>query len=490
MTIPSNLRAPILAVEFDSSRAFQGPALLSYKALLVGQRLASGTVSELVPKRVTSPDDVRTYAGQGSELHRMSKRWFANNKLTETWMVALDDDGAGVPAAGTMVFSGAPTAAGILYLYVNGKQLQIGITTSDTATDIGDKVVAAITANGDLPVTAANTAGSVEFTAKNDGEAGNTIDIRINYNDADTLPAGVATDVAVVTMASGAGNPDLQNVIDILGDEWYQVIVSPYTDATNLTTIETELAERFGPIRMIDGLYFTAKDGTLGDLSSFGDGRNSPHVVCAESTDSIISVGEFAAAVAGQAAAEGSTDPALPFQTLQLIGVPPAPVADRFIYTERNALLYDGIATVAVDDAGVTRIDRLITMYQTNVAGADDIAYLDANTLLTLMYLRYDFRNTIRTKYPRAKLADDGNRIAAGQVVMTPKVGRAEAIAKFRQWERQGLVENFEQFKNDLVCTRSITDPNRLEWTLPPDLVNQFRVGGVSIQFLLAQPVA
>jgi len=105
------------------------------------------------------------------------------------------------------------------------------------------------------------------------------------------------------------------------------------------------------------------------------------------------------------------------------------------------------------------------------------------------MYLRYDFRTQILTRYPRAKLADDGVQVGPGQQVMTPKLGKAEAINIFRGWEFLGLCENVAQFKQDLVCVRSTTDPNRLEWLLPPDLMNQFRVGAAVIQFLLESPV-
>ena len=77
----------------------------------------------------------------------------------------------------------------------------------------------------------------------------------------------------------------------------------------------------------------------------------------------------------------------------------------------------------------------------------EDISYLDVNTPLTLAYLRYDFRNYILRKHPRHKLANDGTRYGAGQAVITPKVGKAEAIARFRVWEEQGLVENIDQFR-------------------------------------------
>ena len=71
---------------------------------------------------------------------------------------------------------------------------------------------------------------------------------------------------------------------------------------------------------------------------------------------------------------------------------------------------------------------------------------------------------------------------------MTPSIGKAEAIAKFRAWELQGLVENIDQFKNDLVVERDPNNPNRLNFLLPPDLINQFIVGGTTIQFLLQSP--
>lgn len=488
MTIPTNLRAPILAVGFDSSRAFQGPALLEYQSLLIGGRTTGGTVAELIISRITSADEAGEKFGVGSQLHNMAERWFQNNKFTPTYMVALDDDVAGVPATGTVTFTGTATAAGTIYLYVGGRRITAAVAVDDAAADVATTVAAAVTAATSLPVLPTPAAGVVTLDAKNDGEPGNDIDVRLNYNEGEELPAGITA--AIVAMASGATNPDIQSVIDILGDAWYNIIVAPYVDATNLTAIETELADRFGATEMIDGVYFAAKDDTLGNLATFGNGRNSPHVEAAEATDVISTPYELAAAIAGQVAAEGAADPARPFQTLALQGIVPAPITERFTYTERNSLLFDGIATVQVDQAGVVRIERCITMYQLNDASAADIAYLNVNTLLTLMYIRYDWRAHILTKYPRAKLADDGVRAAPGQSIMTPKIGKAEALAKFRQWEELGLVENFDQFKNDLTCVRSSTDPDRLEWVLPPDLVNQFRVGGSVIQFLLQSPTA
>jgi len=490
MAISPTLRVPFVYVEFDSSRAFQGPALLNYRGLLIGQYLSTGSKYEasqdaVGPYVITSADQAADYFGAGSQLALMAESWFLNNKINELHAIALKDNGS-TTASGSIAITGPATAAGELSVYIDGQLVAVTVADTDTETQIGDALVAAITS--DLPVTAANVTGTVTFTAKNAGSIGNDIDIRVNYNDGEVLPAGVS--VVVTPMASGATDPDIADALDLIGDEWYQIICAPYTDATNLGKIEIELADRFGPTEMIDGLYMSSKRGDLSALSTFGNGRNSPHVSVIHN-GGVTGVGSpssplaLASAYAAQICKEGSADPARPFQTLQLAGILPPAVTERFTLAENNTLLYDGIATFQLDNAGAVRIQRAITMYQTNAAGAADIAYLDVNTLLTLMYLRYSFRTRILTKYPRAKLADDGVQVAPGQQVITPKVGRAEAIAIFRQWEFLGLVEDADQFKNDLVCIRSTTDPNRLEWVLPPDLMNQFRVGAAQMQFLL-----
>ena len=147
-------------------------------------------------------------------------------------------------------------------------------------------------------------------------------------------------------------------------------------------------------------------------------------------------------------------------------------------------MLFDGIATSRVV-AGVMQVDRLITTYQLNAADGPDISFLDVNTLATISRFRFDISNVFATKYPRHKLAADGTRFGEGQPIMTPNVAKGEFIALFEIWERAGLVEDIEQFKRDLIVERNESDPNRLDAILPPNLVNQFRIAGFQIKFLL-----
>ena len=52
-------------------------------------------------------------------------------------------------------------------------------------------------------------------------------------------------------------------------------------------------------------------------------------------------------------------------------------------------------------------------------------------------------------------------------------------------WVERALMEDLDGFKEGLIVQRNTTDPNRLDVLLPPDLVNQLRIVGVKIQFLL-----
>lgn len=481
--IPNTLRVPFVYVEISNENAVQGAVIQPYKLLIMGQRLTAGTVAKHVPTRVTSAAQGKTYFGAGSMLAHMVEKSIKANNFTETWAIALDDDPAGAAAAGSIAFTGPATSGGTLYLYIGGRRMTVGVNSADTASAIATAVSAAINANTDLPVTASPTTGTVALTARHKGAAGNKINVRLNYNTGEANPAGVTATVTALT--GGTSNPDVAAAIAALGDVQYNVFAFPYTDAVSLTAIETELASRWGPMRQIEGMAFTADNGNHSTLGVLGDGRNSPHTSIMGAFGVPNSPWEVAASVAGTVAYYGNIDPARQFKTLPLIDILPPALADRFTVEERNLLLYDGISTFNIDAGGVVRLERVITTYKTSPSGADDPSYLDAMTPMLLGYLRYDFRNYILRKYPRHKLANDGTRYGQGQAIITPKVGKAEAIAKFRQWEDMGLVENAAQFKRDLICERNANDPNRLDWLLSPDLVNNFMVGGVKIAFLL-----
>lgn len=482
--LPNTLRVPFVGVEFDPSRARQGPAIKAYRALLVGHRRSTGTVAALTPKQITGSDQAATWFGSGSMLHHMAEAWFRQSQLVETWAIAVDENAGGTAAMHNVAFSGTSTAAGSVYLWIGGRRVVVGIASGTAAAAIATAVVAAVNADTTLPVTAVANTVNAELTYRHKGTAGTDLDVRVNYGQDEALPAGISATVTNPT--PGATNPaSIASVWAALGETQFDVVVFGFHDSTIRTEIDTELEDRWGAIRQNDGTAFLGARGSHGTLTTLGASLNSKHLVCIGADLSPTPPWEWAAAAGSVAARELQADPARPLQTLELRGVKAPTETARFTLAEQNLLLYDGIATWTVDQAGVVHLGRVVTTYQKNATGQDDTAFLDLTTTKTLSYLRYDLRSRFLLKYPRHKLANDGNNFGAGQPVMTPGLARAEAIAAFNDWSSAGLVEGLDQFKADLVAERDPVDPNRLNLLVGPDLVNQLVVAGVRMAFLL-----
>jgi len=485
--IPVGIETPGQYVEFDNSKAITGLPALPHVILVVGQRRATGSIAAATPVRVTSADQAVGYFGRGSMLAHMVAALKRVNSFTESWAVALDDLGGGAAATGDITFGGAVTAAGTLAFYIAGTRLTVAVASGEASSVTAAAVVAAITAAPDLPVTAAVNGVNnaiVDITARHKGETGNDIDVRFNYFDGEALPAGLTQ--AITAMNGGTGNPDIAAAIAAIGDTQYRSIVMPYTDAANLAALETELADRWGPLRAIEGHAYAFASGTVSALGTLGAARNSPHVTIMGGKASPTPPIEWAATVAGLAAFHGNIDPARPFQTLPMPAMKAPAIADRFTRDERNILLgADGIATFTVANDGAVAIERLVTTYKTNQQSLPDDSYHDVNTLLTLGFMRFSLRARIAQKFPRYKLADDGTAFGVGQAIVTPRIIRAEIIALFKEWELAGLAEDVDQFIDDLIVERDTTDKNRVNALVPPNIVNQLRVFAAAVQFRL-----
>lgn len=480
---PGSLRKPGVYSEIDNSKAVRGPQPVTYRRLLIGQKLAAGAAVANTLVRITSPAQADTQFGKGSMLAGMVRAAMAIDTYTELQVLPVVDNAAGVAAAATLQFTGPATASGTIELMIAGRRVSVGVISADTATVIAASVVEAISAADDMPVTATAATGTVTLTSRHKGEAGNSLNARVNYYTGQVLPSGVAVTISAFT--GGSGNPALGSALAALGDEWFQVWGLPYSDAATLATVKTELTSRFAWDREIEAHAFTAARGTQGSLGSLGESHNSPHLVIMMANDEPMPAYEKAAETMAIAALYAAIDPARPIQNLNYAWCLAPAAADKFTNQERNLLLFDGIATSKVSNDGTMVVERLVTTYQNNTAGAQDISYLDSETLFTLMYIRHDWRDYVQRKYPRHKLANDGTRYGAGQPVMTPVVMKAEGISKFREWERLGLVENIDDFKANYESERDDSDPTRMNNLIPPDLVNGLRVVANKIQFRL-----
>ena len=466
---------------------------------IVWQEFPAPTSTTAIINKIPTAEWAGALYGQGSPLHIMARGFKTNNTVTELSAIAAADNSGGQAATGTIKIDSGATAAGSLACYIDGTLVSVAVAENDTAATIATALALAINNIYSLPVWATisasyeNIAGDeVTLTAKVKGTVGNDIDVRMNYySDTDAYPEGVGA--TIVAMASGATNPDLTLAITALGDQWYQMFVGPWTDSTSMTAIETELARRALYNKKIYGLYVSAKRDTLAtaiataesDLESYGATRNSQWTSILNCNKVPNSPGEFAAAQVAQVAPEASRDPAIPMQTLPLLGILPPIVSDRFTDDANNRLLNAGISTFTVDAGGVVRIQKMITMYQFSPAGAADTSWQSVNTVFNNIYQAYDFCNSLALKFPRSKIVADGTKVAPGQAIITPKMGKAFAIEKYDQWCFMAIATSADLFAANVTCIVDPSNPNRLIWGLPSNLAAQFEQADITIKFQL-----
>jgi len=485
LTIPTDWRVPGQYIEIDHTKAVRGLPGMARRILVLGQRLAAGTVEAGMLTRVTRKEDGVNYFGRGSMLAQMINAAIKVNPYTEMWALALDDLGAGVAATFLVTVTGSPTEAGTAYLYIGGKRIAIGITAAQTPTQIAAAIAVAVNADLDLPVTASANVGVVTLTARHKGAEGGGIDVRWNYYDGERSPAGVA--MAITTGVAGSGNPDVLTAIAAMSTGAYYSIVMPWSDTANMVAMENELQSRWGGMDMRAGHVFSFKAGTAAGLSTYGAARNSPHSTVPGLNKSPTLPWVIAAQFAAGVEFRGGNDPAVPFRGIELPDVMAPAEADRFTQTERNLVLHDGISTIIFDDSGKAMVEQVITTYQTNTFGLDDRSLLKLNTKWTVDYMRYVFRFAVARDYPAHKLAGDDvlQRIAPGQKIATPKLIRNTLIGSAMQLEYVGLLEDLQGFIRDLVVLRSEADQDRVNAVLPPNVVNQFDMFAAAVQFIL-----
>lgn len=483
-SIPLTINTPGVFAEFDNSRAVQGVTLAPHAVLVTGQKHASaGSATAGTIYAIGSDADAVALFGATSQLRQMLAAYKLIDPLSELFACATAD--GTTAATGSIVWTGTATEAGELVFYVGGRRVPVAVASGDTAATLETNALAAFAlVTNDLPVTvAADAASGVDFTATAKGTVGNQIQIGLCLLPGERVPAGITP--TITAMASGATDPSYSGVITAMSDDQYATIACGLASATALGLFVTELESRWGPMRQIEGQAFAAFYDTRANLTTLGNSFNSfaLTLVGAEKSALLPLPWELAAQVAARSALQAQVDPSRALTGLSFAGFSAAPRGSRYTRAERDILLSDGVSTVYAGSDGRLLIERLITTWQTNAQSLPDKSYFDLTTVRLLAALRYSLRSRMSSKFARFKLCNDGVAIPAGQPIVNPSILRGEMIILFQDWQDLGWVEGLEQFKTELVVERNVSDPNRVDMLLPPDLINNLLVTAAKISF-------
>jgi len=432
--MPTTILQPKVTVSIvNASEAVENA---DQKILFVGQKTSAGsaTAGALV-ESISNGGAEDALFGSDSMLATMIRANKVRNQQIQIDAISLDDDGSGVDATGTMAVTGTATEDGTLTIITGSEKnhkFSIAVTSGDTATVVGDAIAAAVNADLDAPVDAANVTGTVTMTAVNAGTYGNSIGLEIRGE-----VAGLST--AVTAMTSGATDPTLTGVFDVIGASRYQSIVWPYPD--ELTELTGLLDPRFNADgAVLDGVGFTAKTDTVANLKTLGSAPNSQSlVIFGDKTESetdykgpsiveipMVKASQFAGFRAlrldsgGFSIADlvittnGPLDsfggPALaskPYFNMPFASLLPIKSGRGFDDSEIEDLKDNGITVMGNNPADNTVITgEVVTTYLTDSAGNPDVTFTFLNFVDTATQSREYRFNNYRARFGQSRLTE------------------------------------------------------------------------------------
>jgi len=375
--IGSSIRKPGKYFEFNTRLAKRSLPTNLQRVLLVGQRLASGTVAALTPVSVFSDDDAARFFGRGSIAHKMTAAAIEANRYAQITVVAIDDDAAGLAASATVTVTGSATAPGSVSLEIGRDRVHAAIASGMTANQVAMALTEALQEHPDLSVTVTTAGHDVTLTARHKGESGNAIRLRVRVDQA----AGLAVS-APAALSGGLNDPDLSAAFAAVFGERYELYALPFNTQASLLALRAHVEALGHPLEQRDAIGVAGFAGTLAGATSLATNVNSGLITLAWHNKSRALPCEIAAGYAAVIASE--EDPARPLNTLEIAGLDVIAVEDRPGRVEQEVALHNGVTPLEVGPGNRIQIVRAITTYLVDAQDIKDDALLDLTTMRTL----------------------------------------------------------------------------------------------------------
>ncbi len=455
--IHASIKKPGKYFEFNTKLAVRTLPTNDQRALLIGQRLATGSLAALSAVQVFSDAEAEALFGAGSMLHRMVRAAIKAYGYMDITCIGLDDAEAGVVASGTVTITGPATGSGVLTIRVGTDLVQVAVASGDTASEIAAALKAQADEQTDLPVLATVNAGVLTLTSKHKGTLGNAIKVS-----ASSTASGVTA--TATAMSGGQVDPTIATLLALVADAGHNLLITPYTDQDNLVALREHLNFVGGAMEQRGALGIYALVGTLAQATTLAGAVNSGRIGGAGVRGVRRLPWEIAAGVGAVVASE--EDPARPLNGLPVLGMDVPDIGDRWTRNEQEVLLKNGVMPLEPSaDGTVMQIVRAISSYTKDGQGIQDVSLLDLTTIRTLDFTRKAVRTRLALRFPREKLT-----------ARTEGAVRGEVLDVLYKLEALEIIENVAANAKLLIVERDSQDPNRLNIRIPVDVVNGLHI--------------
>lgn len=488
--VPSSYKVPGALAEILFA---QGPASASTgvrRVAMVMPKSTAGTWAVNVAHRVRSEQEAKVGVGPGSPAHRAARIFLKANKTAKLYVVPYAET-TGTPASATGVItitfgSGSnPTATGVWTGVMQGVLVSASYTTADTATTIGDKIVAAINAQEHLAFTASNSSGTVTLTAKIAGKSqGDGTTGVLRYRSSVTPGTNVVSTDQAAALSLGAGTDGAEGstteatnlnaaLTAIASARFYYVGTSTW-HATELGHCKTQIATKSEPRAGLRSVFVAGYTGALAAVQTLATTLNYERGSIVWQPNSEHDPAEMVGAVLAIRQKYEELDPTHNFDTYsgadwQLL--PAASEADWPDTDDQNDAINDGITPIASNDSGAYLVFSATTRSKNAGGTVDDPRALETHRISGADFVVDSILTWYALNFQNKKLRSD-QLLADGSVntnqtlarrVVTPHNFRGGLAGELDQFEDNGILQNVEETKQSLVVVRDPNNGGRLE---------------------------
>jgi phage tail sheath gpL-like len=465
----------------------QGPASSGsseYSVLLMGNKLSTGsaTVDSVIygpdtATPMTSEADAIALFGEGSELHRMVRRFLKINSSTSLYAIAVTES-AGSQATGTVTFTTTATGNGTVRIFVGDEFVDASIVSGDTVTTVAASAKAAINSQKHWGVTADNVAGVLTITAKQAGLRGNLI----RYSAKMLNSCGTTVTPGSSTLMTGGTTADSNTTAlsTILPHRFYYIVPAA-VDATQLGAVCTQVDTQAAPINGIRQRVVAGSQDTISNATTLAVALNQARAELVWLASSDVVAGELAAmAAACYSLFEAGSAPRLNFsgfggdsQTQGFWQVK-APISGAApTRTQIKSALNNGITPIGVAKAGRTYLVKRITT-KSLTSSVADYRIRDAHKVTVCDRFADDLQARAAAQFSGKKIGNDperGQKVPGPQVV-TPRVLKAMISQLVSEYADNDLLENEATINANTIVVREASPTTRLSARVPLDVTD------------------
>lgn len=304
--------------------------------------------------------------------------------------------------------------------------------------------------------------------------------------DSDDLDIEIIQDQAGLTfiiedVTSGAGVADVQPALDDMGNVWYTMLASQYTDTTNIGKIADKNESLWDAF--INRFYMCGiGESDRSAAETIADARKTDRTTVFCVADACLAWNfEIGARCTAEMVSRANLDPNRHYTGLILSGLTPGADVSQPEYTERDASLKKGVSTIVSKD-GVLKIEDMVTFYHPD-GEQPDPGYQWVVDVVKLQ----NVVNSIRVKFSGPDwegmtiLADTD--ISTKPSVRRPKDVKGAYYGLVDSWVSEAWITDADFSKENMLVEQNPSARNRFNATVPIKISDSLRQQDYDVKF-------